>query len=340
MAPRLMLAGTVALISGLMGEVYAAIFYTAGGAEYFQGFRTGASIGFLVALFETFYIRSMRRSWIGRLSFVPSLILRVLIITLIVRLCLVGNEFLTQLFKGEPFGMGRDMGGEFRDTVLSLAMILVFVIVLQISSLVGLKRFHHLLVGRYFRPVEEERIFLFVDLKDSTKIARKLGDIRFHEFLSEFFYQVDRAIVKFGGEIVSYVGDAVIVTWPLHRKREKNAACLKTVKFMHAQIDAHRDYFMREFDMVPQFRAALNGGAVVVGECGDSRRQVTFIGDVVNITSRIELACKEQGVDCLASHELISRLSLPDDIKISEYGKVQLKGAPAPQLLYTVDFGQ
>jgi len=173
-APHLMLAGIIAIISGLIGEVYAAIFYTAGIAEYFQGFRTGASIGFLVALFETYYIRSLRRSWVGRLSFIPSLLVRILIITLIVRLCLVGNEFITHIFKNQPLAMERNINGEIRDTILSLVLIVFFVVTLQISSLIGLKRFHHLLVGRYFRPVVEERIFLFIDLKDSTGGTRAI----------------------------------------------------------------------------------------------------------------------------------------------------------------------
>ncbi len=88
-------------------------------------------------------------------------------------------------------------------------------------------------VGRL--PVSD----LLVDLKNSTGLALRLGDVAFHEYLSQFFFEADQAIVSTGGEIVSYVGDAVIVTWPLSDKAVRNAACLSALMTMRRQLADH-----------------------------------------------------------------------------------------------------
>ena len=325
--------------SGLIGEVYSALFYGNEDQDYYQGFRTGFSIGLFASLFEIAYLRTARRGWIRRLAFVPGLVIRILILTLIVRLCLVLNDLLTDYLTGAEITLERDISSEARDTLFSLALVVFFVVQFQFSSLIGFKRFNNLVLGRYFKPVEEERIFLFVDLVGSSEAARKLGDVRFHEYLSEFFYQIDRAIVRNGGEIVSYVGDAVILTWPLHAKTAKNSACLKTLVFMLDQLERERAFFENEFGQFPHFRASLHCGPIVVGECGNSRRQVTFLGDVVNMTARIEKACKDEDIPYLASEAAVSRIEPIDGVRFKPYKKIDLKGADQAFNLFEIAIG-
>ena len=200
------------------------------------------------------------------------------------------------------------------------------------------RRFYNLLLGRYFKPVDEERIFVFVDMLGSSKAANELGNTRFHQLLSDFFFHIDRAIVRSGGEIVSYVGDAVIITWPLSDNMKKNAAPFRAIAEMLDLIDSQKDYFEREYGQVPQFRAALHCGAIVVGECGDSRRQITFLGDVVNVTARIEQASKDLDIQYLASADLIRRMHVPENVRATKHGPVNLKGVDGPVVLYDIEF--
>ena len=319
----------VAVFSGLVGETYAAVFYPVESAQNQQGFRTGASIGFISTLIEYFYIRNVRRSWIRRVAFLPGLLVRILVLTLIVRVCLVGNDLLTQYVRGLPLVVEESMPQQVRDTVFSMVFVIVFVTLSQLSSVIGFKRFINLVVGRYYRPVDEERIFLFVDLVGSSRLARQLGNVRFHEYLSEFFYQADTAIVGTGGEVVSYVGDAVIVTWPLGNDKRKNGRCLKALKILDQRMHRSASFFEEEYGVRPEFRAAVHGGPVVVGECGDSRRQVTFLGDAVNMTARIESVAKEHGVQVLVSSELLERMTVPNGVTVEGFGSVELEGADA-----------
>ena len=319
------------IISGFIGELYGSLVYgTDSGANYYRGFRTGASIGFLSTVIEVYYIRSQRRSWIRRVAFLPGLIVRILVLTLLIRICLTGNELISDYLTGRPLALDFKFAQQARDTLISMLLVILFVTLSQLTSIIGFKRFINLVVGRYFRPVSEDRIFLFVDVVDSSNIARKLGNERFHDYLAEIFYQLDLAIVRTGGEIVSYVGDAVIVTWPLGDNRRKNARPLNALISMLKRMEDESGYFQSEFGIVPEIRAALHGGTVVVGECGDSRRQVTFLGDVVNMTSRIESLTKEKGESFLASQDVLSRMDIPQAVAVEDFGLQKLRGAEEP----------
>lgn len=331
----------ITICSGLIGELYGAVFYPSSEHDYYVGFRIGATLGFFSATVEIFYIRSSRRSWIRRVPFLTGLLVRIVVLTVVVRLTLVGNVLLTEWLIGAPeaeLTSSLNAANQFRDTLLSMAIVIVFVILTQLSSIIGFRRFINLVAGRYFRPVNENRVFMFVDIVGSTRLARSLGDVRFHDYLSEFFYQVDSAIFQSGGEIVSYVGDAVIVTWPLSSNRKKNARCLTALHSMCKQVDANRSVFERDFGEAPEFRAALHGGPVVVGECGDTRRQVTFLGDTPNLTSRIETVSKERNESFLASANLLESIDLPAGIEAESIGEHAVKGVDMPIELYRIRF--
>lgn len=213
----------ISLVSGAFGAFYSTIFYAEPDRlNLMRGFRTGFAIAFLTAGFELFFVGSLRNGWLRKLPFLGALIARILIITILIRIALISNELLSNLVRGGRFTFEEDFYNQMRDTLVSFSIVVVFVIIAQFSSLLGFRRFVNLLMGRYFRPVREQRAFLFVDLKNSTGLALKLGDVRFHEYLSQFFFEADQAIVSTGGEIVSYIGDAVIVTWPLSDDREIN----------------------------------------------------------------------------------------------------------------------
>ncbi len=58
-------------------------------------------------------------------------------------------------------------------------------------------------------------MLLFLDLAGSTTLAEQMGELRVQDLLTRFFYDIDAAIVAHGGEVHAYVGDEVIVSWPV-----------------------------------------------------------------------------------------------------------------------------
>ncbi len=333
---KLLIVAVVTIISGFIGQIYSELVYGEPPVFRYRGFRTGTTIGFISAVIEVFYIRSVRRSWIRRVAFLPGLVVRILALTLIVRIGLKGNEFITQFLAGMPLGEGLEFSEEVRDTFFSMLIVIMFVVGTQLSSIIGWRRFTNLVVGRYFRPVVERRIFLLIDLMDSTELAGKLGNVRFHELLSEFFYQVDRALVTTGGEVVSYIGDAVIFTWPLTDDRRKNARAMRALIRMIAHIRRNNAWFEEEFGAVPAFRAVLHGGEVVVGECGDSRRQVTYLGNVLNTLGRLEGLGKQEEEPLLATSEIVASMDSPKGVSFEELGTRRFKGLESGVDIYRI----
>lgn len=69
-----------------------------------------------------------------------------------------------------------------------------------------------MLIGRYHHPTEEHRIFLFIDLVDSTALARQLGDLGVQRLLTRFFFDMGQPVAENGGEIHAYIGDEAIIS--------------------------------------------------------------------------------------------------------------------------------
>lgn len=82
--------------------------------------------------------------------------------------------------------------------------------------------FLDILLGRYVEPKIEKRIVMFMDLKDSTPIAEKLGHQQYFKFIRDFIYQVSIAIIEFEGTIYQYVGDEIVASWLFEKRMPAN----------------------------------------------------------------------------------------------------------------------
>jgi len=218
---------------------------------------------------------------------------------------------------------------------VSFAMSVVIVGAYELTRLIGGKILFNFLIGRYRRPIREERVLLFLDLAGSTSLAEEMGEVRVQELLTRFFYDIDAAITDHGGEVHAYVGDEVIVTWRV--KGDKPQNCYLDCFFaIQDRIAASAEQYRAEFALVPDFRAGMHAGPVVVSECGNSHRQVAYFGDTMNVAARLQALCKDKGRALLVSGELL-RLSKPAaDLVIEALGLTQLRGRAAPIDVFAV----
>jgi len=76
--------------------------------------------------------------------------------------------------------------------------------------------------------------------------------------------------------------------------------CLDCVFAARDRIAEKADSYRQEFGSIPLFRAGLHAGPVVISECGNSRRQMAYFGDTVNVAARLQVRCKEVGIVCLS----------------------------------------
>lgn len=202
---------------------------------------------------------------------------------------------------------------------------------IQVARLLGPSTLRQILVGRYVRPQHEERSFLFVDLANSTGIAETLGPLKFAEFKNDFFFDLAEPVLNARGQIVQYVGDEVMITWPVRRgRRSRSADCVRMFFELRDRIERRSSVYESRYGVVPKFRAGLHFGPVVVSELGDIKREIVFSGDAVNTAARIQALCRPLGHDFLASRVALEGIELPDRINSEDIGEHELRGRTEP----------
>jgi class 3 adenylate cyclase len=167
-------------------------------------------------------------------------------------------------------------------------------------------------------------------------LAEKMGELRVQDLLTRFFYDIDGAITARGGEVHAYVGDEVIVTWRVGSGKRQHR-CLDCFFAIQDRIAARADLYRREFGVVPDFRAGLHTGPVVISECGDSHRQVAYFGDTVNVAARLQAHCKEVGRALLVSGDLLRLLHPGQDLVVDALGPTRLRGRAAPVEVFAIE---
>ena len=213
----------------------------------------------------------------------------------------------------------------FNVFLYALAVCALIVFILRVRDLLGRDVFTSMLISRYRRPVKEERVFLFIDLADSTSFAEKHGDLRAQELLKALFATFAEPVRRYKGAIDDYVGDAAIVTWPLERG-VKFARCVRCIFDILDDIEANAATWRKNFGHVPRLRAALHGGFIITAEIGVDHHKIAYFGDTVNTTARLESLCKSLSRQVLISTELAQRIRLPETMEIEDLGDHAVKG--------------
>ncbi|MEQ8243247.1 adenylate/guanylate cyclase domain-containing protein [Fulvivirga sp.] len=195
----------------------------------------------------------------------------------------------------------------------------------EISENIGQNVLFNFFTGKYHKPTEEERIFMFLDMKSSTAIAEKLGHIKYFELLKAYYDTMSNAIVKHEGEVYQYIGDEIVVSWE-YKKGIRNNNCIKCFFAMKADLEAKAEALKNAFGVTPSFKAGLHYGMVTTGEIGALKKEIIFTGDVLNTTARIQALCNNLEVDNLISDELIDQLSCHNEFEIKKLGLHELRG--------------
>ncbi len=220
---------------------------------------------------------------------------------------------------------------------LSLIISLVSNFLDELHRKLGRDAIFNLIFGKYHQVKQEERLFLFIDLNNSTDIAEEMGELEFSHFLQDYFYDISEPIARYFGRIYQYVGDEAVVTWPL-KKGLKFAVCARCFFSIQKQIRRFASQYEKRYGRVPEFKAALHGGNVVVSEVGKYKSEIAYHGDVLNTTARMLSKCHELESELLISDWVMERVELPKYLKADPLGSFQLKGKQQEVGLYAVYF--
>jgi adenylate cyclase len=183
--------------------------------------------------------------------------------------------------------------------------------------------FMDILLGKYLEPKIEKRIVMFIDLKDSTPIAEKLGHQQYFKFIREFIYHISNALIEHGGSIYQYVGDEVVVSWPFRPQNTRR--CMDSLIEARKNLQKNSERFRRIYGIIPEFRVGIHMGDVTVGEIGVVKKDIAMSGDTMNTTARIRSACSELNQKFVVSRDFRENIDLKD-WQTESLGVVELKG--------------
>lgn len=195
--------------------------------------------------------------------------------------------------------------------------------------------FLKMLLGKYRKPQEEKRIFMFLDLKSSTTIAENLGHYKYSQMIQDCFYDLNTIVRKYDAEIYQYVGDEAVLSWTYKRGVKRNNS-LELYFAFKERMDTRSEYYQEKYGLVPEFKAGIHGGTLMVTEVGTIKKEIAYHGDVINTTARIQSQCNIYNSNVLISESLLEDMHLSEKYITKNIDDLLLKGKAKTINIYSV----
>ena len=301
-----------------------------------------AIVGIIVAGAEAFVLKNMFRKFPIWLS----TILRMTLTFILFLLVSVVVVFAYWIFRHEGGLSFVEFEKKFVQNILltpSFMMLMVdlgllafiSILILEISDKYGPGGLRNLIRGRYNKPRKENRIFLFLDINDSTTIAEKIGHEKYFNMLHDFFADITEPIIANWGHIYQYVGDEVVICWKNNQKNKHR--CLKFITDSVNPIKRKENYYMKEYGVVPSFKAGVHAGDVTAGYIGIIKKELVFSGDTLNTTARIRSKCHELKHSFILSVDFLHDFEVPEIYSVNEIGEMEFKGRKEKSRVYSLE---
>lgn len=181
-----------------------------------------------------------------------------------------------------------------------------------------------------------EAAIWFSDLRGFTTISDSLSPEQLVEDLNDYFSGLVSAIEAHGGEVLKFIGDAVLAVFPVAQFSDRDEACAAAVR---AALDANRNLEELNGERRSRGRQALahgiglHFGRAQYGNIGHPKRlDFTLIGKEVNVASRIEGMCKQLGSTILCSETFAEAAR----VEARDLGRQQVRGVAEPVRVYAV----
>jgi adenylate cyclase len=182
-----------------------------------------------------------------------------------------------------------------------------------------------------------EAAFWYSDLRGFTALSESLpaGDLL--QLLNEYFENCAAAAAARGGEILQFIGDAILIVFEIKRPEDEAKVCEDA---LDAAIDAfasiavvnhrRRHGGLREIE----FGLGLHLGMVTHANVGaPNRLAFNVVGPAVNKTARIQSLTKDAGVALLLSEEFAARIKRP----LRSLGRRDLRGVAGAHEVFTLE---
>lgn len=289
-------------------------------------------LALLTSIIDVLLDRYVRKMRLG-LALLIGFVVQSLVIGIVVR---SGIEFVQHMLR---LSVEHEIAAPRYELAVPMAVILIFMVMvarifIEFDRKLGPGNLWKLMTGRFFRPTEVERIFMFIDMQSSTTIAERLGHLEFSRLLRDCFS--DFSIVdKFDAEIYQYVGDEVVVSWS-PRRGLNNRNFIKAFFSFCDLLEKRGDYYQEKYGVKPYFKAGTYWGPSVVTEVGEVKSEITYHGDTLNTAARIQGMCNQYNAQLLIPEQLYEEVKYCEEYNFEEMGCTALKGKENRINLYKV----
>jgi len=170
-------------------------------------------------------------------------------------------------------------------------------------------------------PEVTERILtvLFVDIRDATGLAARLGPRRFSALLSKFFQQTLEVVFGHHGLLVQFTGDGLLAVFGMFGRPEPEVRAVEAALAMVARLVAlnHAEGETMELGI------GINTGAVLAGYLDVKNRfEFSLLGRPVNVAQQLEQHASGNRV--LIGPSTASAIG--DKINLTAPEKIEIKG--------------
>ena len=301
-----------------------------------------AIIGTIVVGAEAFFLKDAFRKipiWLStilRMTLTFLLFLVVSIILLLAYWVFRYNGELSFMDFEKRFVQKVILTPSFLMTMIDLGVLsFISILALEIADKYGPGGLRNLIRGRYHKPRKENRIFLFLDINDSTTIAEEIGHEKYFNMLHDFFADITEPILANWGHIYQYVGDEIVICWKNTPKNKLR--CLRFVKQAVLTFKRKEKYYLKEYGVVPTFKAGIHAGDVTAGYIGIIKKDLIFSGDTLNTTARIRSKCHELKHSFIVSIDFLHGFDAPVKYHINEIGEMEFKGRKEKSKVYSLE---
>ncbi len=177
---------------------------------------------------------------------------------------------------------------------------------------------------------------LFTDLKGFTNISEQLGPEQVAQLLNEHFSRATAIIMRHGGTVNRFIGDAIMAIWGAPLTDEKHAlnACLAARELQLDMHELRKEFTQRGLPPI-YMRVGVHTGPAIVGNLGAADRfDYTAIGDSVNLAARLEGVNKLYGSEILISS--VTAQLLAGALALRQVDRVIVKGKTESVEIFTL----
>ncbi len=199
----------------------------------------------------------------------------------------------------------------------------------QVHYKFGERVLRNMLLGKYHRPRVEERVFMFLDLTNSTSLTEQLGHEKYSQLIKSCFYDLTDVVLKYDAEIYQYVGDEAILTWQV-KAADQRIPFIELYEAYRLKLLSKATYYQKRFGIQPFFKAGVSKGKVSVTEVGEIKREIAFHGDALNVGSRLCGQCRMLQRNLLFDAALMPHILSNCHQDSRAHGDIEVRGRREP----------